>query len=88
MIPRRRRLWPSCLLLALLFGGVLYSVEQTDRPPFEQADRNDDGMVDAREARHVGVPRAEIRREELHGGSGLSPSEWNAVDLYRSTGVS
>lgn len=61
--------------------GLLLAVAASDRPAFARVDVDDNGRVSLREAVAAGVPPAEARREDAGDGSGLSRSEWQAVDM-------
>ncbi|MEX2498517.1 MAG: hypothetical protein WD397_06535 [Wenzhouxiangellaceae bacterium] len=49
-----------------------------DLPPFEEADKNDDGLIDWEEAEEIGIPR-EVFDAEQQGGYLAEPTYRYAI---------
>jgi len=67
---------------------IAAAASSTDRPSFDKADANGDGAVSIEEAKAVGVPKAEAKREDIDNNGKLTKADWKFVDMDGKTGSS
>lgn len=67
---------------------IATAATSTERPSFDKADANGDGAVSMKEAKAVGVPQAEAKREDIDNDGKLTKADWKFVDMDGKTGSS
>ncbi len=68
----------TALVLALT---LLPLTSQAAKPSYEEADQNGDGTVTVQEAKKVGVPEKEAKKEDLNGDGKLTKMDWKFVEM-------
>lgn len=69
----------AVLMTALPLAAT--AAEGDERPSYEKADANGDGVITVEEATSVGVPQEEAKREDIDNDGELTKADWKFVDM-------